>query len=143
MHFSLEVRVPFISQEVYNFAQALPDIWKLGPKDFQSIDGSYQATGEKFVLQQLAKRYLPESILQRKKQGFELPLDELLKGPLLKIAEEKFSTSNLEKFEFFNRDQFLRLFNEFQNGNVPAIQIWLILVFILWYESIMPDHSYD
>ena len=143
MHFSLEVRVPLISQEVFNFAQTLPDVWKLGPKDSQSIVGSYQSSGEKYVLQQLAKKYLPESILQRKKQGFELPLDELLKGPLLKIVEEKFSTSNLEKFAFFNQNQFLQLFKEFLNGNVPGIQIWLILVFILWYESILSEYSHD
>lgn len=143
MYFSLEVRVPLISQEVFNFAQTLPDIWKIGPKDSQSIVGSYQSTGEKYILQQLAKKYLPESILQRKKQGFELPLDELLKGPLLKIVEEKFSTSNLEKFAFFNQNQFLQLFKEFLNGNVPGIQIWLILVFILWYEFIISDYSHD
>jgi len=144
MHFSLEVRVPLISQEVYNFSQQLSDVWKLGPRNSKAISGSYQNTGEKYILQQLAKRYLPDSILQRTKQGFEMPLDDLLRGPLLNLATAKFAASNLKQFDFINAKAISALFNDFIQKKAPAIRVWLILVFILWYESLLKTKSeYD
>jgi asparagine synthase (glutamine-hydrolysing) len=136
MYFSLEVRVPFISQEVYKFAQQLPDEWKIGPRNLNAVAGSYQSTGEKYILQQLAKKYLPDSLLQRNKQGFELPLDEWLRGPLFNLVKDKFAQNNLNQFGFLNAKAISSLLDDFTRKKAPAIRVWLILVFILWYESL-------
>jgi asparagine synthase (glutamine-hydrolysing) len=143
MFFSLEVRTPLISQEVYKFAQQIPDNWKLGPRDSRSMAGSYQNTGEKYVLQHLAKKYLPDSLLQRKKQGFEVPLDELLRGPLFRISQSKFEIGNLDKIPFLNAKEISRLYKGFKENKVPAIHVWLILIFILWYESLSFELNND
>jgi len=70
MRYGLEVRVPFLDEKVLRFANSLPALEKFG-KD----------QGKK-VLRELARRHLPPNVLKRPKRGFELPLDQLLLGPL-------------------------------------------------------------
>ncbi|MDG1159893.1 MAG: asparagine synthase (glutamine-hydrolyzing) [Flavobacteriales bacterium] len=70
MRYALEVRVPFLDEKVLRFANSLPALDKFG-KD----------QGKK-ILRELARRHLSPSILKRPKRGFELPLDQLLIGPL-------------------------------------------------------------
>lgn len=67
---SLELRVPLLDHRVVEFAWRLPDACRR--------DGR---TG-KAVLRRLLYRYVPQEIVDRPKQGFEIPVDDWLRGPL-------------------------------------------------------------
>jgi asparagine synthase (glutamine-hydrolysing) len=70
MAHSLEVRPPFLDHRIVEFAAALPEHLK--------IHGARQ----KIVLKEAMKGKLPQSILHRKKVGFDIPAHEWLRGPL-------------------------------------------------------------
>jgi len=68
MNHSIEARSPFLDHDLVQFAFSLPNKVLLpGMKT-------------KPVLRQLAKRYLPEDIINAPKKGFEIPLNKWLKG---------------------------------------------------------------
>ncbi len=71
---SLEGRSPFLSKYMLEFAPTLPDHYKVN------------GTTTKVVLRELAKKYLPPSLIQQPKRGFEVPLkkwiDEDLRAPI-------------------------------------------------------------
>jgi asparagine synthase (glutamine-hydrolysing) len=77
MNPSVEGRVPFLENELIQFALNLPVIQKI------------QGTNGKHLLKQVALRYLPSDIVNRKKKGFTVPFKQYVtKYP--KILEDGF-----------------------------------------------------
>ena len=70
MYNSLEVRAPFLSTALADFAFSIPPQWRVN--GFET----------KFLLRKLAARHLPKSVASRKKHGFALPVASLLRSTL-------------------------------------------------------------
>jgi asparagine synthase (glutamine-hydrolysing) len=73
---SLEMRVPFLDHHVIEFGLGLPDRLKI------------QGKRRKFLLKQVAERYLPREIVHRSKKGFPLPLRRWFQTDLHAKARE-------------------------------------------------------
>jgi asparagine synthase (glutamine-hydrolysing) len=130
------VRLPFLDIEVFNFASSLPDRLKLNPKSRNSNVGNYSEAGGKYLLGEISKKYLPEDFLERRKQGFNLPLDEWLRGPLANLVQDKLMNNTSVSSLGLSSDEISNALDEFRSGSLPAIKIWLLLVLILWYEKL-------
>ncbi len=74
MAVSLEVRSPFLANDVADIALRLPHETLL------------QRRNGKRVLREIAASYLPDSTIERKKHGFALPVSALLRGDLRDLA---------------------------------------------------------
>lgn len=83
---SIEARVPFLDNEVIDFARRLPLPYR------QTL------YGRKRVLKSVALRYLPAEIVRRKKSGFGVPLPEWFagNGPVARLAEEAIHSGSLD-----------------------------------------------
>lgn len=73
---ALEVRTPFLDRRVVELAFAMPAEMKIR-----------RGMG-KAILREACGDLLPASVLERRKQGFEVPLRELLLGPLGGLQDE-------------------------------------------------------
>lgn len=136
MSHSLEIRLPFLDIKVFDFASSLPDRLKLNPNVNSSESASYGQSGEKFILGEISKRYLPPDFLNRRKQGFHLPLDEWLRGPLSGLVDTKLkSSSSIDKLGI-SIQELNKTVREFRQGELPAIKIWLLLILVLWFENL-------
>ena len=67
---SIEMRVPFLDNDLVNLAQKIPHHYKIK-------DGI-----NKYILKEVAKKYLPEEIINRPKKGFDMPSLEWFQGDL-------------------------------------------------------------
>lgn len=104
MYNSLEVRSPFLGRDFAEFALSLPRHDKLNGMETKSL------------LKQLALRYLPVSIVRRRKHGFAPPLAGMLRGPLKeRIGDALFDTSN-PLAPWFRREEIERYWHEHQRG---------------------------
>jgi asparagine synthase (glutamine-hydrolysing) len=86
MAFSLEARVPYLSNAIVRFASSLPDDLKI------------KGRTTKRVLRSALRDLVPPEILTRRKQGFDLPLDAWLRGPLRALASERLDASALTRW---------------------------------------------
>jgi asparagine synthase (glutamine-hydrolysing) len=118
MAFSLEAREPLLDHELVEWAMRLPHEWKL-------------RNGSKYLLRQLAYRYVPRSLLDRPKKGFEVPIAQWLRGPLREWARERLGAREL--FEGLPLDPAAanRLFELHLSGkrNVHPL-LWAVLILL-------------
>ena len=121
MHCSLEARTPLVDHELVEFAASLPAQIKL------------KGGMSKYLLKRLAERYLPKDLIYRKKQGFSIPVDEWLRGPLQPYVHDIVLDNDL--MEPLDMQAIQRVYGEFQNGaNHHEYRIWLLLIFGLWHQ---------
>ena len=79
MAHSLEVRPPFLDDRIVDFANRLPDDFKL------------RGSESKYVLRRLMEKKLPHSVLRRPKIGFDIPIHEWFRGVLRPLLLETLS----------------------------------------------------
>lgn len=119
MAFSLESRDPLLDQELVEWAMKLPANWKL------------RGGVNKYLLRKLAYRYIPRDILDRPKQGFGVPIDAWLRGPLKAWAEERINDKRLFLNTALDQAHVLSLWRLHCSGarNVHPL-LWAILMFL-------------
>jgi asparagine synthase (glutamine-hydrolysing) len=86
MAFSLEARVPYLALPVVRFVAALPDELKVRGRE------------TKRVLRRALAGVVPDAILSRPKQGFDLPLAAWLRGPLKDLAIARLDERSLARW---------------------------------------------
>ena len=121
MHCSLEPRTPLVDHELVEFCSRLPVAMKVRHQ-----------TG-KYLLKRLAERYMPEHLVYRPKQGFSIPVDSWLRGPLLPYVRDHLLDGDL--VAPLDPQTVSRTLDEFIQGrNHHAYRIWLLLIFTVWRE---------
>jgi asparagine synthase (glutamine-hydrolysing) len=124
MMVSLEVRAPLLDTRIVDFANALPDRYKLRG-----------GVGKSFLRRLLAGK-LPPEILDRPKMGFGIPLAEWLRSGLRPHAERVLDPEFLQEQGIFRADALSRLWEEHLSGrrNHRGI-LWTVLAFQFWWEQ--------
>lgn len=124
MNVSLETRVPLLDQRIVEFA------WRI-PMHQRIRDGQ-----TKWLLRQLLYRHVPRSLIERPKQGFAVPLDRWLRGPLREWAEAQLAPGRLSQEGFFDGEAVRRVWHEHLTGRRNhQHMLWNVLAFQAWLGS--------
>src|SRR5205085_4837528 len=117
-------RVPLLDHRVVEFAWTLPSSYKLR-------DGV-----QKWILKQLAYRYIPQEMLDRPKAGFAVPLARWLGRELRDWAEAMLDESRLRREGFFNVRRVRGLLHDQLSGKARVESLlWNLLMFQAWHEQ--------
>lgn len=103
---SIEARVPYLDYRIVEFAYSLNPQFKLkgGWHSFKRIN-------EKYILREIAKKYLPEEIAMRKKQGGMLSISAILQSNILRVKEYLLDKNSLS-MQIYGRKKIERLFSK-------------------------------
>ena len=119
MHNSLEIRSPYLDNDLVNLVWSFPDNFILY-KD------------EKIILREILKEKLGSNFVNRKKQGFEPPLYDWLKGTLNQWAKDLLLSNN----NFFDPSDIKKLILRFEKGEKKlTYKIWTIIMFMAWQKK--------
>jgi len=123
MAHSIESRVPLLDNEVVTFASSLPAAMKIR-------DGR-----RKHVLKEVAATLLPKAILDRKKQGFGVPLGVWFRGNLRELfADTLLSPASLQR-GYFEAPFVRRIVDEHLSGRRDhTLRLWQLVVFERWHR---------
>lgn len=113
MHFGLECRVPILDNDLIDFIELLHKKYK-----FKSTEG-------KIIHKAFAKEYLPSSIIERKKLGFQSPANYWFRQHAEHIKAELSNGNNFNKI--FQKDQVMKLLDAHMGGKNLEKQIFLLL----------------
>jgi asparagine synthase (glutamine-hydrolysing) len=126
MAHALEVRVPFLDHELVEFANSLPADWKVTSKR------------TKIILRDTFENSLPESILKRRKKGFEIPLQAWLNEEIEALFNAPyFSEKYLTEQQIFNSDFIENIKQTWKKGKIGEriYLVWALVVFQYWYHE--------
>ncbi len=126
MAHALEVRVPFLDQEVIAACLAMPpDCRRRGGRG-------------KLPLRGLLERDLPHDLVHRKKAGFLIPLESWLKGPWQPLLKELLSDEFAESTGLFDGGTLRRILSAQAQGRGDySYPVFALLIFALWWETWM------
>ncbi|HYM95486.1 MAG TPA: asparagine synthase (glutamine-hydrolyzing) [Chitinophagaceae bacterium] len=123
---SLEIRSPFLSHEVVDFAFKLPTSYK--------VDKGMK----KKIVQDTFRKYLPEEIYNRPKHGFEIPLLDWFRKELRsKINEDWLDDGFIAEQGLFNVEN-VKLLKQKLFSNNPGdahATTWALIVFQNWWKN--------
>ena len=124
MAHSIESRVPLLDNHVIDFAASLPASLKI-------------ANGRrKHVLKEAARRLLPPAILERKKQGFGVPLGTWFRGGLTDVFSDVLRSPTARQRGYFEPRFIDRLLTEHLDGKRDhMLRLWQLVVFELWCRA--------
>ena len=120
MRSALELRAPFLDQTVMEFAATLPAKERV------------RGLTTKVFLKRYALRYLPSSIVHRRKRGLSVPLASWLRGPLTEWAESRLRSELLEAAGVKNRAAVELLEEHRQRRADHARALWTLIVLSEW-----------
>ncbi|MCP9830098.1 asparagine synthase (glutamine-hydrolyzing) [Synechococcus sp. HJ21-Hayes] len=117
---SLETRVPFLDPRVIDFAWHLPLRQKV-----RNGQG-------KWLLRQLLYRYVPRELVERPKQGFGVPIEHWLRGPLRDWAEDLLSPAALAADGLLNPAPIRAMWQRHLSGRNVQYALWNVLMYQAW-----------
>jgi asparagine synthase (glutamine-hydrolysing) len=124
MAVSLETRIPLLDHRVVEFAMRIPMHQKI------------RAGHTKWLLRQVLYRYVPPDLIERPKQGFSVPIDGWLRGPLRGWADSLLDEARLKREGYFHPVPVRRWWTEHLSGRRNWQDVlWNVLMFQAWLEK--------
>ena len=132
MHNSVEVRYPFLDEDVFDFLAKLHPRWRL--RGFR----------DKHLLRLLAERWVPKSVARRHKVIFRAPLDSFQMDPEPAFVADLLSDESLRKTGYFDPVEVRRWRKDFRKmraGSLPRLSVEMGLMAVtatqLWHHLFM------
>lgn len=149
MAHSLETRVPFLDNDLVNFAMNVPVSMKLrsltevvrinenepGPKTSKYFEKTRDG---KLLLRNTMKHYIPGEITEGIKQGFSAPDASWFKGESINYVRDLICSKNAKIYDFLDQDSVQKLVNEHLEGKQNRrLFIWSLLNFEWWCRKFL------
>ncbi len=129
---SIEARVPYLDHKLVEYVFSLPEKFKI---DGNIVD--LKNSKEKYILRKVAEKYLPLDIVYRKKRGFMLPMDDVLKANKEKVRAYVHESSSISR-KLLSSDYIDYLFEpsllKAQNTS-KEYMLWRLFLLEIWVKS--------
>jgi asparagine synthase (glutamine-hydrolysing) len=118
---SVELRVPFLDNEIVDFMSGVDPQYKI------------HGTTSKFLLRRAVRDRIPKSVLKRRKAGFKAPIRSWIKGDLNEMVHDYLSSATIRDRAYFDESAVQRLIADNESGiEDNSYQIWSLLTFEIW-----------
>jgi asparagine synthase (glutamine-hydrolysing) len=120
---SLEARSPFLDHHVIEFAASLPESLKL------------RGRTTKYLLKKVLRKLLPAENLERRKQGFGVPIGHWFRGAMQPFLRETLLSEKHLRRNLFRPEAVRRLVEEHTTGaRDHSHRLWTLLMLELWFN---------
>ena len=128
---SVESRVPFLDHKLVEFTSSLPENLKL------------RGWTTKYVLRKSMKGVLPDTILERSKMGFPVPIGSWLRGTHKGIVDEYILSDRVMQRGIFDSEFVRRLVKRHMvGGEDHSERLWALINFEMWQRQFFDGESF-
>lgn len=119
---SLELRVPYLDYDVFEFARKLPERAKI------------RKGQTKYLFRKVASKKLPDCIFRRKKLGFPVPIRLWIREEPWKSEIRKAFTSETAR-KYFQVEKLVELLEQHvKEKRDNSRKIWTVYMFLVWHQ---------
>ena len=122
MSVSLEGREPLLDHRIIEYMARVP------------LEQKYKNKQGKYLLRKILYNYLPKELIDKPKSGFQIPLNEWLRGDLKPLVLKYLDEKKLDK-NIFDIEEISNIKNKFFEGDDIGTTIWFILMYQMWKEK--------
>ncbi|MBO4646833.1 MAG: asparagine synthase (glutamine-hydrolyzing) [Lentisphaeria bacterium] len=152
MAHGIEQRMPFLDNDLVDFAMKVPVRLKLGQFNDEKRINENEITGQnakflrkhrdgKLLLRRAISRYVPEQISSGEKMGFSAPDEKWFRGDSIEFVKRVIMTPKARIYQFLDRASVYALVNEHLTGQVNRrLLIWSLLNFEYWLKIFGGNH---
>lgn len=127
---SLEVRVPFLDHKLVEFAASLPPELKL------------RGLIRKYLLKKVSRKYLPIDIVDRKKEGFPIPISSWFGRELKPFVRDILAEESIRRRGLFNADYVALLIRQHESRFADHSDLlWGLISLEIWYRTYIDPSS--
>jgi len=149
MAHGLESRVPFLDNDLVDFAMGVPVHLKLGNlgevarmnenEPGKKAQRYYERTRDgKLLLRKAMQRHVPADVTEREKQGFSAPDASWFRGDSIDYVKRRLLDSDARLYAFLDRSTVRALIGEHLDGRTNRrLLIWSLLNFEEWCERFL------
>jgi len=124
MAHGVEVRVPFLDNELVEFACTIPPSLKMKGQE------------TKYILKKVAERYLPSEVIYRPKTGFGAPVRKWITSDMKPLIAERLSSERINEVGIFDSRKVQQLIADNESGRIDAsYSIWSLLAIDSWIRQ--------
>ena len=121
MAVGVEIRVPFLDNDVVDFSFRIPPELKMKGRE------------TKYILKKVAERYLPKEVIYRQKTGFGAPVRKWITEDLQEMIDERLLSSKANQRSVFNPSAVVDLIKQNKTRKIDAsYSIWALLAIESW-----------
>ncbi|MDC0592075.1 asparagine synthase (glutamine-hydrolyzing) [Balneolaceae bacterium] len=127
MYYSIEGREPLLDHRIFEFMASVNSDLKI--KNYET----------KYLLKKLTHKYIPESIMNRPKMGFAIPLGKIIHEDqyLKEYFFDNISDEVIRNMEIFDLKKISEYKNMFKNASdMNFITLWYLFNFSNWFKKI-------
>lgn len=149
MAHGVELRLPFLDNDLVDFAMRIPVSFKLANIGLTErlnendpglkTDRYFSRTRDgKIIFRELMQRYIPAEVVEREKQGFSAPDASWFKGKSLNYVRERLFDPKARLYRYFDRATLTGLVDDHLTGRQNRrLLIWSLLNFEQWLECFL------
>ena len=151
MAHGLETRLPFLDNDLVDFACRIPAKLKLGNLE-NVVELNENELGEKterylgktkdgkLILRKMMERHIPSEVATREKQGFSAPDASWFRGESMEYVRAKLCDDGAAIFDIVDRGTVRRLVDDHLHGRVNRrLLIWSLLYLEEWLGRLATD----
>ncbi len=121
---SIEARVPFLDYRLVEFVETIPSNLKI-----RGLQGKY-------LHKKAAEKWLPKSVVYRKKKGFANPIDKWMRGAIRPFINECLFAENSAVRKYFEINYIKQLVALHESNQEDYLfHIYLLISFELWHRQ--------
>lgn len=129
---SVEVRVPFLDNEVVDYMARVP------------ADLKIRRTTRKYLLRQAMKGVVPPKVIQRRKAGFGAPVRTWLRRDLRAMVDDLLSDSTIRGRGYLEPSAVRALIARDREGQEDStLRIWALLTLELWQRAFIDQPAQE
>jgi asparagine synthase (glutamine-hydrolysing) len=149
MAHSLETRVPFMDNDLVDFAMQCPvalklnrlhDVVRLNENEAGDKRGQYfrKTNDGKQILRDVMARYIPDEITKAEKQGFSSPDASWFKGESIDFVRARLLGKDARLYDVLDRSTVAELIGQHLSGEENRrLLIWSLLNVNAWMEQVL------
>lgn len=128
MAHSLEVRSPLCDYSLTEFVTSLPRHYRL------------KGSRTKHILKEVAAKWIPRDIIDRKKVGFDSPIGQWFKDELRPFLQSFLSREQVRQSGILNPEKVQEIVGDHLSGRRDySLQLWSLVALEAWYRMYIED----